>query len=518
MTAVPVDVRRLLRRVARTLAWGQAWAGAVRGVTIAAAASLAWALLGTVIPLSLPPLLVLAAGLAAALLLALARGVLPVRDLAPAARVADAELRLRERVSTALDLATGRIPATALADQVLRDAAATARDALPGARLRPTWPGGTRRALLVVSLAALASVLVPGFSLPATPARETAVRIKREGRRLEQVAKQLEQLARTERAPQARRTAPEVRSLARELQRERMDRSAALARIAALERQLEAARRQLSQRIGEALNPQAPAQIPESLFRPTTTLDQNIRQLRELAARLSQEQNVEGQRDDLLAQLAQLSQSGEGQLPIEARRKLEEARRKTEAGDTAGGREALTEAIQELEGLRAVLADENALRITERELERSSMRIARGAGPESAEEVERGETRTAPPGPGTKRLQEQEGEAVGAPPPQPGPNEGSTPGQGKIAEKLGPQSPRLDAEAQRSRVRGQEGQGQLQTTELLGPGRKQPARAPAVNVSPLVVRRADEHMARARIPADLRAVVRRYFLALAQRR
>lgn len=516
MTPLPRDLLRLLHRAARALAWSRARAWAVRGMTLAAAVSLVWTLAGLVVPLPLPPLLILVGGLAASLLAALLRGFLPAGGLLPAAQVADAELRLRERLSTAFELATGRLRPTALTGEVMRDAAARARDALPGLRLRLGWPAGTRRALLAVGLAALAAGFLPGFTLPATPARETAVRIRQEGRWLQRVAGQLEQRARAERAPQARRIAPEVHDLAQQLLRQRLDRRGALARIAALERRLEATRRQVGQRIGEAITSQTPGAPPQSLFRPGATLEQTIRELRELAARLSQMPEGEG-REDLLQRLGELARSAEAQLPAQARQALKEARRQTEAGDAAAGQRALAEAIAQMDALRALMADESVLQMAEQELERSALRIAQGAGPEPAEEAQQTPVQTPPAGPTARRLQEQEEATALAPPPQ-GPNEGSAPGQGTLGKKLGPQTPRLDAPGERSRVVGQEGEGQLQTTELLGPGRKVPVSAPLLRLSPQAARRADEAMAAARIPAGLREVVRRYFLLLAERR
>ncbi len=512
---LPREVRTLLRQAAVMRSWTAAWNWATYGIIGAAAGALVWAFLGMIVSLPLAPILVLEYGLLVALLCSLIRGLARARDLAPAARAADAHLQLRERLSTAVDLAAGRIRPTVLTDRVMRDAAAAAR--VSRGSLRPRLPAAARWALLALAAAVIAAVVIPGFTLPATPARDTASRIHREGRRLEQMARQLEQGARAQRAPQARRVAPEVRALGQGLQRQRLDRTQALARISALEKQLEQARRQVNQRITEALPPDAPPSLPESLFRPNSALDQSIRQLRELTSRLNQAQNVEGERENLLAQLAELSQAGEGQLPVQARRKLDEAEQRLQKGDVGGGRESLNDALQELEGLRALVADESALRMTGRELERSSMRIARGSGGQSGAEAERGETQTAPPGPGNRPLSPQEGESLGAAPPE-GPHEGSQPGQGKVQEKLGAPTERLQTSDQRVRIRGQAGQGQLQTSELLGPGRSQPARLREALVSPTVVRRADEHMARARIPADLRAVVRRYFELLAGRR
>lgn len=204
-------------------------------------------------------------------------------------------------------------------------------------------------------------------------------------------------------------------------------------------------------------------------------------------------------------------------MPAAVRGKVEEARRQVEAGNAAAGRETLTQALQDLEALRAMMADEQALSETARELQRSAQRIARGAPGGKGQEEEGLEGDNSPASaPGRQRLIDREEDSPGALPPK-GPHEGSTPGQGRAPEKLAAQTPRLEASGERSRVRGQEARGGLQTSEILGPGRRQPARTRVVKLSPAVVRRADEHMARARIPADLRSLVRRYFEQLARR-
>ncbi len=509
MSALPTDVARLLTRVSRAQAWTVALRWGTVAMFAAAGASLAWTLGGTILSVTVSPLWVLAGGLAAAALITLLRGQLASRRWDLLARIADARMATAERMSTAVDLAAGRIVATTLAGRVLSEAAREARLA-EAVRLRPRAPAAARWAVLVVALAAVFAWLIPGLTLPATPARGTAARIVQEGRRLEQAGRRLEEQTRTARAPTARRAAPEVQRLGRDLQRQRLDRAAAQARIAALQRQLEAARRRIDERIGEALSPQTRPQTPEAFSRQLTELDRSVRQLRELAARLAEAPVSEGERRDLAQQLSELAQSGEGRIPSAARRQTEEAQRQLGAGNTAGAGEALRQALQELEALEAMMSDEQALRRTQRELAQSSERIARGgAGRGQAEQEPGMEGQQPPSAPGARRPQGQGGEEAAAPPE--GPHEGSTPGQGKGPSKLGAPTPRLEARGERSRLRGQEAPGQLQTSEILGPGRRDPARTPVRALSPAAAAQADEHLARQRIPVDLRALVRRYF-------
>ncbi|MDQ7829835.1 MAG: hypothetical protein QN122_11695 [Armatimonadota bacterium] len=512
---VPLPLRRLLRRVRWVVARRRALDWVVQTTAVAAGASLVVTLLRTVVALDLSGLAVLAGGLGVALLAWLAGLLLPVGDAVAVARWADRWLGLRERTSTALELVAGRTRRTTLAGRTLEDATEAARRADGGAAFPHRTPPGTRRAAVLVAAAVAAAVVLPGITVPGTPAHQVAEQIRREGRRLEEAARRLEQRARTERIPEARRAVPEVRDVARRLQRERVTRPEALARLGALEARLEQARRQVQERLEErgALRP--PPDVPADLFRPQHRLERQARQLRELAARLAQTPEGEQPRGDLLQRLGELAQGGEGELPAEARRRVEEARRQAEGGDVVGAGQALTEALQELEGLEALTADEEALRQAQRQVAASAERIAQGPGAAPEEESPQA-ARVDPPAraPGGERAAPR-GEG-GAEPGQ-GPHEGVQPGRGSVEEKLGAPTRRLDAATARSRVRGQEGTGDVQSGELVGPARLTRVRTPLVRVPAAVVRRADAYLARVRVPADRRAAVRRYFERLAQR-
>ncbi|MDR7483382.1 MAG: hypothetical protein QN203_12850, partial [Armatimonadota bacterium] len=435
-----------------------------------------------------------------------------------AAQVVDLRLGCADRLATAVEVLTGQHRPTALTDALVADAARTAAslDLRRGLAVRP--PRLMALAVVVAVLAMASDVALVGLTVPGTPARMVVETIRREGRRLERSAEALEEQARLDRARLTRRFAPSLRALGQSLQRERLERQDALARLEALAKQVEAARRQVQRRASDLGGQPPPAERPSDLFRRRAAAERTLRQIREIAERLTQSRSPE-ERQALLRQLAALAGGGEdGDVPARARQQAAEAQRHLEAGDAAGARRALQQGASDLEDLRAMLADEEGLQQTQRDLQRSSQQIARGR-PVSADDAEQTPQAAAQPGqvaPGTRPPQERNAPDGLEPPP--GPNQGTTPGQGAPAEKLGERTPRLDADRQSSRVRGLQGEGRVTTSELLGPGRAAEVRAPQGPALRVARAEADRYMARWRIPPEYREIVRRYFEALAAQR
>ncbi|MCL6640328.1 MAG: hypothetical protein K6T92_03040, partial [Candidatus Rokubacteria bacterium] len=96
-----------------------------------------------------------------------------------------------------------------------------------------------------------------------------------------------------------------------------------------------------------------------------------------------------------------------------------------------------------------------------------------------------------------------------------GPNQGTTPGEGAIEQKLGARTPRLAADREQTRIEGLRGEGRTIASELLGPGRTARVTAPARPSVSLARAEADRYLARLRVPPEYREIVRRYFEALA---
>lgn len=508
-------IHRLARRAARRLTFQHALAHgmlAANGVAVALAAA---TLVTLVVPLTpVSPWMAFTGSAAAFILITLVSAVVRPTPPLAAARIVDVRAGLLDRLTTALEVEP-RAATSVLAPQLLADAAAhTAavdlRAAVPF-RMPRSWPA------LVSALAfiLLWSAFFRGIALPGTPAQRTREVIRQEGSRIERFAQSLQSRTRTDRAPQTRRLAPQVRELGQGLQRDRLDRTQALARIAELGRQVERSRREVDARLRAESQPRVQeGALPQELFR-RQALQQQIRQLRELTTRLQQQ--PERASEDALQRLGEIGREGEGEQPARVREQLQQAREQLERGDTRGAGEALGDALRELEGLDQLLADAEGLRGAQQQLERSQRAIGDGGGRLGGEQAEEAGAPQGTPGegPGENRPAYEPGAEGRAPE---GPYEGTRPGQGRVSDKLGAPTPRLEAERTPERLRGTQGEGPVGSAEVLGAGRSGAARTPSGQLSPSIVARADRAMESARTPARYRGLVRRYFERLARLR
>jgi hypothetical protein len=510
-------VEQARRRLAARRAWW--WGGRV--ALAAAGAALLLVLVRTIVPFDLPYGLIAVAGLAAGVLTTIvARYTAPVSPLL-AAQVLDLRFDCRDRLATAVEILTGVHRPSALGAAVVEDAA---RQAM-ALDVRSRLPGRPDRATAIAAATAVAVMLLgrglTGISLPGTPARQVAQTIQREGRRLERAGQTMEERARADRARITRRVAPSVRTLGEAMQRERLDRSQALARIAELGRQIEEERRRVQQvrKIPPGAAPQQPSpDLPRDLMQQRAAVDKTIRQIREITDRLAQSRSPE-ERNALMRQLAALAGGGEeGNVPARAREQAAEANRQLGTGDTAGARRTLQQSATDLEDLRAMLADDEGLQQAQRDLRRSADQIASGRPVPSSEseQTPQASVQRGTAAPGNRPLSEGQGPDAAEPPP--GPNQGTLPGQGAVQEKLGARTQRLEGEKQQSRIQGMQGEGRVTTSELLGPGRSAQVRVPAGPAIVAARAEADRYMSRMRIPPEYREIVRRYFEALAATR
>ncbi|MDQ7844249.1 MAG: hypothetical protein QN141_09920 [Armatimonadota bacterium] len=506
----PDALHHIVGAAGRRLSWHRALQGgllagcAVLGTSVAAAAV---ALVVSVDPV--PPTVAAGAAVVTIVLVsALLRLVHPVGPLA-AARLLDLRAGLEERLSTALEVSL-RTRRGTLGNRLLADAAAAAE----GVDLRAVLPWRPPRSLSVLAVLLAVIVLWPallgGVTLPGTPARRTQEVIRQEGGRLERFARALESRTRAQRMPHTRRAAPQLRDLGLRLQQERLDRTEALARIAELSRQIEETRRELTRRLDRPRpGPREDGGADDRLYRQA--LERQIRQLRELTSRLRQ--HSETVSPDALQRLGEMTQDGEGTQPAEVRSRLERAREQLQQGDAHGAGESLAEALRQLEGLQSMLADAEGLERARQQLERAGERIASG-GRTPAHEV--ADDPSQPPegaqSSGDRPLVGDPKAEASAPE---GPHEGTTPGRGRIAEKMGAPSPRLEAQRIPDRLRGAQGEGAVRSAEVLGAGRPGSSRVGIRSVSPAIVAAADQAMRSAHTPGRYRALVRRYFERLA---
>jgi hypothetical protein len=508
-------IDRLARRAARRLTLQHALGPSVfaaNAVALGLAASVLATLAFPLTPVS--PLAAVAGACAAFGVVISAVSLLRRTDALAAARVVDARAGLLDRLSTAREVRP-RADRSLLGSRLLADAAVHAasvdlRATLPW-RLPRSWPVLP----LVVLFLFIWSSLLRGIVLPGTPAERTREAIRQEGSRIERFAQSLQSRTRTGRAPQTRRFVPQLRQLGQGLQSDRLDRTEALARIAELGRQVDQARREVDARLrAESRARTEDGTLPSELFR-RQALQQQIRQLRELATRL--EQQPETASPDVLQRLGDVGRDGDSNQPARAREQLQRAREQLERGNSSAAGEALNDALRELEGLERLLADAEGLRGAQQQLERSQRAVGDGGsrlGGEVADE-------NAPPrsargaAPGENPPSQQAGAEERAPE---GPFEGTTPGTGRGGDKLGPPTERLDAQRTPDRLRGAQGEGPASVAEVLGAGRPGSARAPLEAVSPSIVTQADRAMEKARTPARYRGLVRRYFERLAKLR
>lgn len=469
---------------------------------------------GVAVPVSGVPLMhaIAAAALAVVLAGVLAALLRPV-PRSHSACVLDAALRLEERVSTAIEVLTSSGPRSSLSSRVVVDAesrlsAVGVAAATPLRIPRTVWWTAALTALLFVMTSWLHGITIPG-----TPAHRTAEVIRKEGQRLEQFARTLQSRTRTDHMPATRHLAPQIRDLGSRLQRERLARAEALARVEELSQQLAQMRREIDDRL------QAPRPAPsrelamsDQLRRQST--QRQIRQLRELLSRLQQDSPSASR--DALDQLYQMTAGQEGTQPARVREQLQRAREQLGRRNMVGARDAISDAMLDLQRLESLMADSEGIQNAQQEVDRSQAAIA-GGGPLDGqpEARETDQTSQSPVAPGEQRPSPSQGE--GTEPPQ-GPNEGSRPGTGRRDEKIGARTPRLDTTKTPQRLRGAQAEGPVASSEIVGTGRFSSSRVQAADISPAVIARADQAMTRSRTPARYRDIVRRYFQRLAKLR
>ncbi len=503
---------RVVHRAARRLTVSRALLVSSRAAVWVMVALAAWTAAGVVVPVSAvsPRSALVAAGLVA---LATAAGVTVGRRTDPmvAARILDRSLHLEERTSTAMELALGLGVLSPLGARVVSDASGRLvrvdlRRAIPLRLPRAAWWIPAVAVVLAIWPRALSGLVLPG-----SPAHRVQQAIRREGVRLEQFAQTLQSRAQAERVPATRRAAPQLRDLGVRLQQERIDRAGALARINELSRQLDAARRQLDQRLDDVRRPPpASAALPPDLFRREAA-QQQMRQLQELTSRLPQ--NTTPASKDILDRLGTITREGEGTQSAQLRQQLQQARRQLEQGDAAGARESLTQALRMLQGMDTMLADREGLESARQQLDRSRTGIASGSQNAPSDAPSSSESAPPPRGSGTERPDLQPG--TESTPPK-GPWQGSAPGTGHVEDKLGTASPRLEVPRTPQRVRGAQGEGDISLSEVVGAGRAGTARAPMQPVSAALVARVDRALERTHVPAQYRRIVHSYFARLAQ--
>jgi len=502
---VSPELARTIRWARGRIAWQRAMHAASWAATGVLACGLGAQLLTTILPFEVRAAWIYVTSGVATLLTLLAGRVLLRPGLYEAAHALDRTCGLHDLLCTALALSTEPVRPR-LGEFVLIQAVRCARGLDIRHALPLRWRPDHRPVVLAV-LVLLWEIVFSGTTLPMTPARRVAETIRTEGKRLEQVATQAHRRARFTRAIRALEAAEATQEVAQSLQDTRTTRSVALARLGGLQERLERAHKAVQEALRARLG-----STPE--LGSAEAVEESLRRWRALERGLGgvrTERELERLREALRALGAD---PGSPPALQEAAR---QALRALARGDRRTARETVSHALKDLEAIKRLLAEEEGVRQVGHEVERARQRIARGTPGQAMEDREAaagaGRIRMSSPGE-RSRGEERPGGVVLSE----GPDEGLEAGTGAARMKLGPPTDRLRTEHRREVLRGALPEDQVVTAEIRGPGIRSTPRSTARAVSPLVVRQVDDALARQRVPAAYREIVRRYFLELARRR
>ncbi len=485
---------RTLHVARARMAWQRALRASSRAILISLGLGFAVQVLTLVFPLEIRLLWIYGGAGAVGLVFLLGSRAALSPSLYEAAHLLDRSLRLEDRLTTALAVEVGAVR-SALGEAVVADAArvATGVDVRKAISL---LQGVDRRLLPLALVVLLWDSLISGITLPGTPARRVAEVIRSEGRRLERVAAEAEARPKALRIGHLAEAARLVREAARALQQPRVTRAQADARLEEVLQRLQEVRRRLEEL---AQGGAGGGVVQEQVQRA----ERVVRQLRSAAPQ----------------QLARLEEALRGLLrsglPTPLRSQLREAEEALHAGKLAEAHAALERIEQELRRLDRMALEAERLEELHREVQRAKERIRSAGIPR--ELMEREPTggfvpfipggSKDPEGPGRESEVYRTGSGTGL-----------QAGSGTVTEKLGFPTERLEARHRRERIEGVEEGAHAEVVEIRGPGVHGAPQAAPVRVAPVVVRRAEEAVARLRVPAPYREVVRRYFLELARRR
>lgn len=518
---VTSELHAVLDRVALRLAATSALRVLARVAAFEAAALWVLGLVTLVVPFALPWRTIGAAlgvGLAAALPVLLWR-VRP--SLLAAARVIDRRLALADRLGTAVDLQARRAPLAGLARLQVADALERARAVVPRAAAPVRVPRDAWIAAAAVASFVMWAQFLAGLALPGTPAARVATVIHEEGGRLTDVGRRVEEAGRARGLPEARRIAPDLADVGRRLSDSPISRDAAVALLGEALSRLEAARGAVDRRLAAldtappGVREARPPATPPADTKRRERLEAIMREIEELRGRLRTASPDQGRA--LAKGLRALSDSLDrsGDAPVASRRNVAQSRRDVEQGRVSAAADALGEALRDLETTRRILEDAQILNEAEREVQRSSERIARGV---TSGEDAGAAGRAGEPPPQSPSAAESgtaagvQGQDAIAPPP-PGPHQGSLPGEGAGGTGRAP-TPRLEGTRAPTHLVGIPGKGDADIQEITGFGRSGPAHLPSRRAPADVAHEVDRAVSREALPPAYLDLIRRYFEAL----
>jgi hypothetical protein len=418
---------------------------------------------------------------------------------------ADRSLRLKERLSTAYELANSPQPHPFCAI-VLQEAARTARSVNPFRVIPATTPKTLRWTPFLLLAAILVLVVDFGVMLPASfvggVQESSQPALYQQGQKLERLGKRLESEARQHGLERSLETARRMQNVGLRLQNEKLNERDALVRVNSLTEYVR--------------------NLEEELKKMAVLEDVNVSKVREV---MVNQANLSGEVQRLLGMLAH------GKLSPGEMRNLQE--RLQNLGQQGSGNERLNDALGQLregdlEGAKETLEsylrqdqlaqDFDHLQRTERTLERGLER-----GPDGGEEMDldhpSGENREY----GEYEMgAEPSGDSAGLP----GDFEGgdslgseaagahSSTGSGRGTETETHQTRIAEANAPASKITGQSGEGGVRRSYVRALPLKAEASMPLEEVIATYQRRAEDSLLREEVPPQNRDIVKAYFLAI----
>ncbi len=473
----------LIRRLARRARWARAVSRAAAALPWGLGAAALLLLVRDILPPAAPWVaLAVAAGPSLAAIVVGLAAPLPQRA---AALLADNRLDLRERLTTALDLAGDD---SDLAQAQRRDAARAAAEAHPTAAVPLALPPRARWAMPLGALA-LALALLPAVPIPrGTPPQQDAAQGKKDEKAEEEKRPLLakDQPARpTEAAPFPR--AQEKREPRRALgaRDPKGDLSAVFrdTQVASRRPDFHSFLKEGDERLKLLGNPQALPDLSSDFTQSRYQV--MIRQL---------QQQLKG------AQLRGLSWE-------DIQRLLQEL---GEMGRRSGDPNLADEMGEDMAGSEGTPAD-RAMSVLARALGRLRDRQERGQGGK--------DLRPASPGRGGlpgNAGEEGQGEEMPGEGGEDGSRQGPLPGKGRSPQTRGAMTPRLPGAKLDSMLPGQlrEGRKEGYDTNLSGPGARNASQLPYLDVFSQYRKQMEEALSKEPIPFDYREQVREYFQAL----
>ena len=504
-----MEHEEVLQRTARTLmrraGWVRRRALLLHALFVGLCLCLALAIWHRFVPLSISRLI--ACGIAAMAFCAVVAMAIGLRSRADPMGLlirADRTLRLKERLSTAYELATSPHPHP-LRFLVLQEAARVARSVNPFRVIPTTTPRTLRWTPFLLLAIVLVLVADFGMILPQSfigGDERPSSALHEQGQRLERLGKRLETEARRRGLERSMEAARRMQSLGQRLQNEKVNEREAMARVNSLAEYVR--------------------NLEEELKKMAVLEDVNVSKVREV---MVNQANVSGEVQRLLGMM------GRGKLSPGEMRNLQD--RLQNLGQQGALDDRLSEALNQLregdlEGAREMLEnyllqdqlgqDFEHLKRAERALDRNfehgfDRSEETDLDQQSDETGEYGDYEMAgDPRGGSGGLPDDfeggdylDSEGMGS---------NSSVGSGRGAETEAPRNRITEANAPPSRLTGQSGEGGVRRSYVRALPLKADAAIPLEEVITTYQKRAEESLLREEIPRANRDLVRAYFLAI----